>query len=490
MFRYFKKEIYTYCIMETKKKLTKNQLDALARGRAIRKQNIKTLSKNQTGGGKEFFFEKLDNFWEKADLNNPRSIYYPDTYSTTDWDSMIKWSYNNEYPDVSCPQPWGFIFASYKFLTQDIERVVDLGEEAAMHLGALIEINAPAEFRGEGDVGPTQEETEQLNTAISRYINAYFDSDRRYISRRDYQPNFNTWREEPQGGRIPPAAADVNMLNYFSNNLSIERTKVKHFLVKTFKEIIDTRSRLITQARYGPDDNINNVYRNEEMPMFSDLQLTPIRRAPGGLLSAELIIIWDELCELTIPDWVDHEIVTAMWDPENESEERKIRYRALHSRMIDMFRHIWNRLIVPSMKAVVENSSDPYEEFGIPEGGSVPPAEDTPEIAFRKLPIEIIAAHERKMLEKKYLDKWRGYGITSIDKKYAKTLAEWEKYYIDSYHKGIAPAVWTEPPEPREVTRIKRARERLAKGSLKKRSGAAARSESDYDSDTTSSDDE
>ena len=166
--------------MNSKKSLSNKQLDALARGRAIRKQNIKTLSKNQTGGGKEFFFEKLDNFWEKADLNNPRSIYYPDTYSTIDWDSMIDWSYSRggEWgEELTCPQPWGFIFASYKFLTQDIERVVELGEEAAMHLGALIEINAPAEFRGDG-MGPTQEETEQLNTAISRYINAYFDSDR------------------------------------------------------------------------------------------------------------------------------------------------------------------------------------------------------------------------------------------------------------------------------------------------------------------------
>jgi tetratricopeptide (TPR) repeat protein len=161
--------------------------------------------------------------------------------------------------------------------------------------------------------------------------------------------------------------------------------------------------------------------------------------------------------------------------------------------MIDMFGHIWKKLIVPSMKKVVTNSSDPYEEFGIPKGVSVPAAEDTPGMAFRKLPVEKRAAHERKMLEKKYLAKWGEYGIKSIDKKYAKTLDMWEEYYIDSYHKGIAPAVWTEPPEPKAVTIIKRKLERLAKGSLKKRSGAAAGSESDYDSDTSdtsSSDDD
>jgi len=110
-------------------------------------------------------------------------------------------------------------------------------------------------------------------------------------------------------------------------------------------------------------------------------------------------------------------------------------------------------------------------------------------MAFRKLPIEIIAEHERKILDQKYLDKWRPYGVKSVDKKTRESLDSWQKSFIDSYHKGIAPpGIWSEPPEPKEVTRMKK---RVFRDSLKKKRGAkAAGDESDYYSDTSSSDDE
>ena len=155
--------------------------------------------------------------------------------------------------------------------------------------------------------------------------------------------------------------------------------------------------------------------------------------------------------------------------------------------MIDMFEHIWERLIVPSMKKVIANSSDPYTEFGIVNAIVVPAAEDTHEMTFKNLPIEIIAEHERNILDKKYLDKWGPYGITSVDKKTRESLDRWQKSFIDSYHKGIAPpGIWTEPPEPKAVTRMK---ERSARDSLKKRSQISI-SSSNYYSDTSSSDDE
>ena len=58
------------------------------------------------------------------------------------------------------------------------------------------------------------------------------------------------------------------------------------------------------------------------------------------------------------------------------------------------------------------------------------------------------------------MDKWGPYGIKSVDKETRESLDHWQKSYSDSYHKGIAPpGIWTEPPEPKAVTRIKKSRE-------------------------------
>jgi len=456
--------------MESKKKLTQNQLNALARGRAIRKQNINNLSNNQTGGDINKFFQKLDNFWEEADFKNPDSIYYPDTYDNRDWNHMVNWLSGTWHGlNWTCPQPWGFIFGAYKILTQDIEQVIP--SPATRHMFDIDDIC--------GDPygpPPTQEEKQRSDAIISEFINDYLDNERLYIGRKDDTPNYDTWGMHHEG------INEVNMYDFFANYLDIDRTKVRHFLFKTLKEITTTRCGLVTPARYGPDE-----YRTEEMPMFSDQMFAPTRNAPRGLLSAELNTIWDNLSTLT--QWNRG---GAVWDPGHEPRERQLRYIRLNARMIDMFEHIWERLIVPSMKKVIKDSSDPYDEFGIVKDLAVPAAEDTPQMAFQKLPIELIADHERKILDKKYLDKWGPYGVKSVDKKTRESLDHWQKSYSEHYHKGIAPpGIWTEPPEPNAVTRIKKSRERDAMRALKKRSGAkAAGDESDYYSDTSSSDDD
>jgi len=145
------------------------------------------------------------------------------------------------------------------------------------------------------------------------------------------------------------------------------------------------------------------------------------------------------------------------------------------------------------MKEVIRRSHNPTQEFGIPEGITVVPApEPTPLMISEELPIEIIAEHERKIYEQKYLDKWGEYGITKVDKKYAKTLSDWKKNYIESYRAERGSCGLPEPPEPSAVTKIKRAREREARQVLRKRSGgtAAAAGESSSSSSSSSSDDE
>lgn len=454
--------------MEHKKKLTKNQINALARGRAIRAQNIKNNSNNQSGGSIGLFFQKLDNFWEEADFKNPDSIYYPDTFNNRDWDNMVNWRSSSPPREGglnwTCPQPWGFIFGAYKILTQDIEKVIP--SRAARHMFDIDDICGD-----QYGPPPTQEEKQRYDAIISEFINDYLDNDKLYIGRKDNTPNYDTW------GMYHEGINEVNMYDFFADFLEIDRTKVRHFLFKTLKEITTTRCRLITQARYGPDE-----YRNEEMPMFSDQMFAPTPRAPRGLLSVELNTIWDNLSNLT--QWNGG---GAVWDPGHEPRERQLRYIRLNARMIDMFEHIWERLIIPTMKKVIKDSSDPYSEFGIFRDVAVASSEG-PQTT---VPIEIIAEHERNILDKKYLDKWGPYGVKSVDKKTRETLDHWQQSYIDSYHKGVAPpAIWSEPPEPREVTRIKKSRERDAMRALKKRSGAAAGGESDYYSDTSSSDDE
>ena len=488
MFRYFKKEIYTYCIMETKKKLTKNQLDALARGRAIRKQNIKTLSKNQTGGTLDYFNYILDNFWINADLRNPGSKYHPDTYRTSDWDFMIDSGSGFEESDgdgdrglgrqrfnIFCPQPWGFILAAYKFLTTDIMytefvRAVTPYPDAGGDWRNAVE-----------DVDHCDPNDAGYEYIIDQKIKIFLDDDT-LIHGRGYRndPGVDAWGRDRDLG-------PVNMYDYFADNLSIDRTKVKHFLFKTIKVILEKRCEHLNQniSFLGPDTH------RSEMPMFSDLDYQARGRNRDGLLTTELQYIWGVLLELT--QWsTESQHIPRPQDARGAARAQRAESASeVISDMIDKFEEIWKRLIVPSMKTVVENSSDPYEEFGIPAARVVPVSEDTPRMAFQKLPIKLIAEHERKILDKKYLDKWSPYGIKSVDKKTRESLDHWQKSYSDSYHKGIAPpGIWTEPPEPKAVTIIKRKLERLAKGSLKKRSGAAAGSESDYDSDTSSSDDE
>ena len=485
MFRYFKKEIYTYCIMETKKKLTKNQLDALARGRAIRKQNIKTLSKNQTGGTLDYFNYILDNFWINADLRNPGSKYHPDTYRTSDWDFMIDSGSGFEESEgdgdraagrrrfnIFCPQPWGFILAAYKFLTADIMYTEFVGATVP-------------DFDG-GDWRNAVEDIDHCNPADAEYehiidekINIFLDDDT-LTHGRGYRndPGVDAWGRERDLG-------PVNMYDYFADNLSIDRTKVKHFLFKTIKVILEKRCEHLNQDRYGPDQ-----YR-VEMPMFSDLVDQARGNNSNGVLTADLQYIWGVLLELT--QWsTESQHIPRPQDARGAARAQRAESASeVISDMIDMFEEIWKRLIVPSMKTVVETADDPYEEFGIPAAHVVPVSEDTPQMAFQKLPIELIAEHERKILDKKYLDKWGPYGIKSVDKKTRESLDHWQKSYSDSYHKGIAPpGIWTEPPEPKAVTRIKKSRERDAMRALKKRSGAAAGGESDYYSDTSSSDDD
>ena len=174
--------------------------------------------------------------------------------------------------------------------------------------------------------------------------------------------------------------------------------------------------------------------------------------------------------------------------------------------MIDMFEEIWNRLIVPSMKTVVETSDDPYKEFGIPAAVAVPAPEEV-ERGYRareghaegvgKDPIEIQAEHARKSLDKQYLDKWAPYGIKSVDKTTRESLDEWQQSYIKALKgRGSVPGIWPpgQPPEPKAVTRMKKRalkeRERMKRKALKERGGAAAASDSESFSDTTSSDDD
>lgn len=438
----------------TNKKLTKNQLDALARGRAIRKQNIKN---QQSGGNIDMFFQKLDNFWEEADLKNPDSIYYPDTYDNIDWNHMIKWVSGTWGTFTwNCPQPWGFIFMAYKILTQGM---LSMMQSNAMSNMLRLDI---------ADI--CEEDKQRFDQIIDQFIDEYLDNEILYIGRKDDAPNYNTW------GIYREGINKVNMYDFFSKHLNINRRKVRHFLFKTLKEIVETRCGLVTQARDGIDTR-----RSEEMPMFSDIVFTPTRNAPGGLLSVELNTIWDNLSQLT--GWN----TGGRWYAGHEPRERQERYIQLNTRMIDMFEHIWERLIVPSMKKVIANSSDPYTEFGIVNAIVVPAAEDTHEMTFKNLPIEIIAEHERKILEKKYLDKWGPYGIKLIDRKTRVSLDQWQKSFIDSYYKGVAPpGIWSEPPEPKAVTRMK---ERAARDSLKKRS-QISRTGSSYYSDTTTSDDD
>ena len=339
----------------------------------------------------------------------------------------------------TCPQPWGFIFGAYKILTQDIEQVMPSSAMSRMLRLGIDDI--------------CEEEKQRFDDIINEFINEYLDNEMLYISRKDCTPNYNTW------GIYREGINEVNMYDFFSNYLNIDRKKVRHFLFKTLKEITETRCRLITPARYGPDE-----YRNEEMPMFSDLML-----APGELLSVELKTIWDNLSNLT--QWT----IGGRWYPGHESPERQLRYTRLNARMIDMFKHIWERLIIPSMKKIISDAEDPYEEFGIAGGEVMVPVA---EMAQPQLPIEAIAKHERNIYETKYLDKWGKYGITKIDDKYAKMLDRWESDYIKSYHLGIGSYELSESPEPREVTRIKKTRQRR---------DMSATNTTNFDSDSSSS---
>ena len=229
--------------MKKKIKLSTNQLNALARGRAIRRQNLKNHDLNQTGGNLDYFFEKLDNFWEKADLSNPNSTYYPDTYNLVDWNYMVEsgagWHEHwlgdvvAEYgaaerreESIFCPQPWGFILAAYKFLTADIARIDSLWGEAHAQPGGLwgdIE-DSCGEDRQDGARSLSQEEV----TNIDQRINAYLDDDTLNTGRGEQPVTANSWG-------IPMNLDRVNIYDYLSSNLSIERSKVKHLLFKTIK---------------------------------------------------------------------------------------------------------------------------------------------------------------------------------------------------------------------------------------------------------------
>ena len=268
-------------------------------------------------------------------------------------------------------------------------------------------------------------------TIINEFINQYLNDPKLYISRKGGHPH-NAW------GLHNEQIREVNMYDFFSDHLGIDRTKVKHFLSKTLKEIINTRCELLTPERDGPDNR-----RSEEMPMFSDINLTPTPTAPGGLISNEIKTLWEILSDLT--QWNG---LGDIWNPNNESDERKTRYRELYSRIIEMFRHIWERLVAPSMKKIVSDAEDPYTEFGIDRET---PVAEMPE-PVTELPIETIAKHERSVMEAKYLNNWKKYGITEIDSTYSKMLDRWEKDYIKSYRLGIGASPIPEPPDPKVVT--------------------------------------
>ena len=492
--------------MEKKIKLSTNQLNALARGRAIRRQNLKNHDLNQTGGNLDYFFEKLDNFWENADLSNPNSTYYPDKYDFADWNYMVESgagfepgmdgetaAERHEY-SIFCPQPWGFILAAYKFFTTDIARIDRFwGEAHSWPIGIWADIeDSCGEEQQDGTRSLSQEEI----NAIALRINAYLDDD-----------TLNTGR----GGdfRYGLGLGKVNIYDYLSSNLDIDRAKVKHLLFKTIKVILEKRCEVLhddqgfigaeerAQAAeaafephdpdrfYGPDQY------GDEMPLFTGLGYARWVGNRAGHLSSELQYVWDEWSELT--QWNGYE--DQLWERHGreESPERWREYRRLFSEMIVMFKNIWELLIVPSMKEAIRRSHNPTQEFGIPEGITVVPApEPTPLMISEELPIEIIAEHERKIYEQKYLDKWGEYGITKVDKKYAKTLSDWKKNYIESYRAERGSCGLPEPPEPSAVTKIKRAREREARQVLRKRSGgtAAAAEESGSSSSSSSSDDE